>query len=73
MRGQEMWVQLTKEKWLMRMAALPEKGMGYHIVDVILKNGTVIKKARVLNGEVLQVPAIYSFLEKDITDIRLPA
>ena len=66
-----MQVQLTMEKWLNRMAALPETGMGYHIVDVALKDGTIIKNARVLNGEFLRVEATYSFLEKDIASIRL--
>jgi hypothetical protein len=65
-----MWVQLTKKKWLKKMASMPENGMGYHIVDVTLRDGRIIKKTRVLNGEVLQVPGTYNFLEKDITDIK---
>lgn len=41
------------EKWIAILLNLPEKGMGYHLVNVILKNGKILKKHKVLNSSLL--------------------
>ena len=71
MQAQEMWIQLTKKKWLKKADLFPESNNVNHIVDVSLKDGTVIKKAKVFNRQILQVPGIYKFKEKDVADIKL--
>lgn len=32
---------------------IPEKGMGYHLVNVFLKNGKVLPNHKVLNSSIL--------------------
>jgi hypothetical protein len=41
------------EKWVALLLNIPEKGMGYHLVNVILKNGKILRKHKVLNSSVL--------------------
>ena len=45
-------INLT-ENWVSILLQLPEKGMGYHLVNIILKNGKVLPKHKVLNSSVL--------------------
>lgn len=45
----------------------PEKGMGYHIVDLILKNGRVLNDRKILNGEIL---ILYPDEVIDVNDIE---
>jgi hypothetical protein len=47
----------------------PEKGMGYHIVDLILKNGRVLSGRRVLNGSILILNPGDTLNIEDIEDI----
>ncbi len=54
-------------KWIEKLITLPESGMGYHVVDVILKNGTVVRGMMVLNCQDI-MGAVY-FSEDDIADI----
>jgi len=64
-------LRLSK-KWQNKLLAFPESGMGYHKVDVILKNGKRIIGLIVLNSEKLLIPKeIAPFTEKDIEDIIL--
>ncbi|HRI61825.1 MAG TPA: hypothetical protein PK228_18935 [Saprospiraceae bacterium] len=37
------------------LSNLPEQGMGYQIVDVILKSGKILKKKMVFNSTFLQI------------------
>ena len=59
------------QKWVDKLTALPETGMGYQVVDVYLKNGVIIEKLTLFNGEVLVNQAHGSFSENDILDIKL--
>jgi len=59
------------KKWTDKLAALPESGMGYQVVDVHLKNGVIIKKIMVVNCEILVNQGNLSFSENDIQDIEL--
>lgn len=36
------------------MLSLPEKGMGYQVVDLILKTGEVLKDVIILNSEIAE-------------------
>jgi hypothetical protein len=48
---------------------LPESGMGYHVVDIILKSGRVISDRKILNGSHLKLNPGESIETKDIEDI----
>lgn len=63
-------MRLSK-KWVNKLSALPESGMGYHIIDVHLKNGVIVKKIIVANCEMLMSQSNLSFSENDIQNIEL--
>ena len=48
---------------------LPETGKGYHIVDIILKNGRILRDRKIINGTYLLVNQDESFFLNDIEDI----
>jgi hypothetical protein len=50
---------------------LPESGMGYQIVRVILKSGQVLHKHKVLNSEILMLEENDNINVKDIDKIEL--
>ena len=50
---------------------LPENGMGYQIVKVILKSGQVLHKHKVLNSEILMLEENENITIKDIDKIEL--
>ena len=59
-------------QWSKKLLALPESGMGYQKVNVMLKSGLVINGLIVQNAQELIVPAkIESFKEEDILDIEV--
>jgi hypothetical protein len=45
-------LNLTKH-WISYLMNVPERGMGYHLVNVILKNGKVLPRHKVLNSSIL--------------------
>jgi hypothetical protein len=49
----------------------PESGMGYQIVNVILKSGKVLHQHKVLNSEVLMLEENENITIKDIEKIEL--
>ncbi len=53
------------------LASLPESGMGYQIVKVILKSGKILHKHKVLNSELLILDANENISAKDIYKIEL--
>jgi hypothetical protein len=57
------------ERWVQRLLALPESGMGYQRVDVKMSDGRELRNAVVLNAELLEVPE--DFAHATITEIRL--
>ena len=63
-------MRLSK-KWIDKLVALPESGMGYQVVDVHLKNGMIVKEILVVNCEILVNQGNLSFSENDIQDIEL--
>lgn len=50
---------------------LPETGMGYQIVKVILKTGKVLHQHKVLNSELLMLEESENITVKDINKIEL--
>lgn len=50
---------------------LPESGMGYQLVKVILKNGEVLHRHKVLNSELLMLDESENITVKDIEKIEL--
>ena len=63
-----MRIKLDK-RWVERLLAMPESGMGYQRVDVKLADGRELKDAVVLNAELLEVPDDLG--PATIADIRL--
>lgn len=59
------------ERWINHLCDLPENGMGYQIVDIVLRSGEQIRRALVFNAEELQWKSEQSPIElDDIVDIR---
>ncbi len=50
---------------------LPESGMGYPIVKVILKSGKVLHQHKVINSEILMLEENENISIKDIEKIKL--
>ncbi len=58
------------EKWVAVLLSLPEKGMGYHLVKIILKNGKTLHKHKVLNSSVLLLEENENIALDDIAKIQ---
>ena len=50
---------------------LPENGMGYQIVKIVLKSGKVLRRHKVLNSELLMLDEKENITLKDIDKIEL--
>lgn len=50
---------------------LPENGMGYQIVKVILKSGKILHEHKVINSSLLLLEKNENITEKDIEKIEL--
>lgn len=48
---------------------LPETGMGYHIVDIILKNGRILRNRKIINGTYLITNPDESIDTDEIEDV----
>lgn len=55
------------QRWINKLVQLPERGMGYQVVDIHLKNGTVVRNVLVVNCETIRDSV--NFSEEDIVDI----
>lgn len=51
------------------LISLPETGMGYQIVDVVLKNGKILHHKIVKNTQVLQLEDFEKCQPEDIKDL----
>lgn len=55
-----------------RLLALPETGMGYQLVDLLLVDGRVVPGIAVFNSEIANLPDAFSDVAaSDIADVRL--
>ena len=62
------------QRWVRHLCSLPETGMGYQIVDVILRNGERVQSIVVYNAEEMDWPAQRRPIKpEDIVDIRKAA
>ena len=50
---------------------LPESGMGYQLVKIILKNGNVLTRHKVINSELLMLEENENIAISDIDKIEL--
>ncbi len=66
-----MQLALKKKKWINKLVSLPESGMGYQIVDIVLKDQRVISKVVILNAEIVMLPGYENITENDIAEIEL--
>jgi hypothetical protein len=53
------------------LVELPETGMGYQLVKVILKNGRVLHQHKVLNSELMMLEENENIMVTDIEKIEL--
>lgn len=44
------------QKWVDYLTRLPESGMGYQRVDVLLEDGTELEDCTVFNAEEIEIP-----------------
>jgi hypothetical protein len=63
-----MTIQLP-QPWIERLVKLPESGMGYQRVNIVLKHGKILRDIIVLNAEQAVVPE--PIKPSDIIDVQL--
>ena len=59
------------DSFINTLVNLPENGMGYQIVRVILKSGRILRQHKVINSSLLMLEENESITEKDIEKIEL--
>lgn len=59
------------ESLINTLVDLPESGMGYQIVKVILRSGKILHQHKVLNSELLMLEEDENIHAKDIEKIEL--
>jgi hypothetical protein len=59
-----------KSKIVDRLLALPESGMGYQVVDLVLADGRIIPNVTILNGEIATLPDSLHISSSEIADVR---
>ena len=59
------------DSYVNMLISLPESGMGYQIVKVILRSGKILRKHKVLNSSLLILEENENITDKDIEKIEL--
>ncbi len=59
------------ESFINKLINLPESGMGYQIVKVIMRSGKILRSHKVLNSEFLMLEENETIHVKDIEKIEL--
>jgi len=57
--------------FIKKLVKLPENGMGYQVVSVILRSGQILSGYKVLNSEFLLLEGDEKIVVKDIEKIEL--
>lgn len=57
------------QKWVDYLTRLPESGMGYQRVDLVLDDGTELRDCLVLNAEEIEIPEPHA--QKGIEGLKL--
>jgi hypothetical protein len=66
-----MRIELQK-KIIDRLITLPETGMGYQLVDLVLSDGRIVPNVAIFNCEIANLPDNYGDVRpSDVTDVRL--
>jgi len=68
--GRKMNAIQLPDKWINFLINLPETGMGYQLVRVILKNGKVLRNHKVLNGSLLLLEKNEHLAKDDIVMVE---
>jgi hypothetical protein len=56
-----------------RLTSMPESGMGYQVVDLILVDGRIVPNVVVFNSEIANLPDEFRDLRSsDVTDVQPP-
>lgn len=54
-----------------RLLAMPESGMGYQVVDLVLADGRIVPDVMIFNCEIANLPDTFrDITSSDVTDIR---
>lgn len=59
------------DHWSRHLIELPETGMGYHLVDVELKDGAILKKKAIINSSFIQLDKGEKLNLNEIKKIRM--
>lgn len=55
-----------------RLLGLPETGMGYQVVDLVLSDGRIVPNVKIFNCEIANLPENFRNVSpSDVTDVRL--
>ena len=66
-----LWLKLDG-KFMRKLINLPITGNSFHLVDIHLKNGVILRKVRIFESRVVELRAGFRNLkEEDILDIEL--
>jgi len=59
------------DKFIAQLVQMPETGMGYQIVDIVLTNGKVLKNIIIFNSSILEIEKEETFNIEDIVIIKI--
>ena len=63
---------LLNERWMNHLCALPESGMGFQRVDIVLRNGKRVRDVLVFNAQHVEWPnEARAISNNDIAEIKL--
>jgi hypothetical protein len=62
---------LLPDVFIKTLINTPESGMGFHKVDVYLKNGEILKNQIVFNSSILSIDSIIEISIEDIDKIEV--
>lgn len=55
-----------------RLLGMPESGMGFQVVDLVLADGRIIPNVKIFNCEIANLPEGFRDVRPaDVTDVRL--
>jgi hypothetical protein len=55
-----------------RLLGLPETGMGYQVVDLVLADGQIVPNVKIFNCEIANLPESYRNVRpSDVMDVRI--
>lgn len=59
-----LWLKLNGDL-RKKLLFLPNTGINFHLVDVLLKNGHILKRVRVFESRVMELPSGFRCLKED--------